>query len=285
MSDLSPKAQAIVDAARADDVSPSASKSRIKRRVLARVATAAAIGTAAATTSKTATSLAAGGAAGTASLASGGAASTAVAFGGAKLVVGVALSALVAGGVATTAVVSHRHSTSSAALQIARPPRDGTSPAPPERGRNDADRTSPALPERGRNDALKAIAPAAPSHVQAPIHGIASAVTPERRTETLEEELPLLQGAQRALRAGDSEQALILLESHARRFPDGALAEERRAVYAVALCRARPGAAAQAEANGFLRETASSPLAERVREACIPQVPEMDGVERTGGSH
>ncbi len=287
MSDLSPNAQAIVDAARADDVSPDTSKSRIKRRVLARVAAAAAIGTAAATTSKTATSLATGGVASTASLATGGAASTAVALGGAKLVVGVALSALVAGGVATTAVVSHRHATPSATLHAVRPPRvapDRTSPALPERGRNDADRTSPALPERGRSSAVKTIAQTAPSHVEAPVAGIASPVAPERHTDTLEQELPLLQGAQRALRAGDPEQALRLLESHARLFPDGALAQERRAVHAVALCRASPGAAAQAEADGFLREMASSPLAERVREACIPPVPGRDGVVRTGGS-
>jgi hypothetical protein len=298
MSDLSPNAQAIVDAARADDPPFGASKSRIKQRVLARAAAAAAIGAAAATTSKTAASLATGSAstaatAGTAaSLATGGAstaatagtaaslatggASTAAIAGGAKLVVGIALSAIAAGSTATGVVAWQKIAARAPVVQVAshtavrgdaRAPRIApalagkppVSPQPPETPMATGPSPARSLPANGPT--LHAAAPK-----EAPL-------------ESLEQELPLLQGAQRALRAGDIEQALALLETHAARFPKGALAEERRAVHAIASCRMNAGGA-RAEAEGFLRDAASSPLVERVRQACIPQGPGVDGVVR-----
>jgi hypothetical protein len=83
----------------------------------------------------------------------------------------------------------------------------------------------------------------------------------------LEDELPLLRGAQEALRSGDAARALAFLNEHARRFPNGALAEERKAVHAIASCKleAKTG---EAEAEAFLRDNEGSPLADRVREAC-----------------
>jgi outer membrane protein assembly factor BamD (BamD/ComL family) len=99
------------------------------------------------------------------------------------------------------------------------------------------------------------------------------AATAPRRTsapsnETLEEELPLLQSAQDALRLGDTDRALVLLDVHAKRFPAGALSEERRAAHALAACRKTNGAAARAEAKAFLLDSPSSPLVESVRKAC-----------------
>jgi hypothetical protein len=101
---------------------------------------------------------------------------------------------------------------------------------------------------------------AAPAQVEGPR---------EPAAEGVEQELPLIRGAQEALRAGDLDGALRLLDAHARRFPAGALAEERRAAHAIAVCRkSGVGAGARAEAEAFVREVPSSPLVERVGAAC-----------------
>jgi hypothetical protein len=86
-------------------------------------------------------------------------------------------------------------------------------------------------------------------------------------TSTLEVELPLLREAQEALRAGDPARALTYLNEHARRYPNGELAEERAAAHAIASCKldARRG---RGEADAFVTMHAASPLADRVREAC-----------------
>jgi hypothetical protein len=270
LSDLSPRAQSIVDAARADDSPTGQSKPRIKRRVLARVAAAALAGTAAATASRTAASVATGSGAGGAATIAGGAATSA----GAKIIVGVAMSALVASATATGVVVSRELASPAPAVEVARTAR--VAPAPPRKTL--AIRQSPA-------EAPMPVAPpsAAPVLVRGNTLPAAAPKEPlrESKTETLEQELPLLQGAQRALRTGDLEQALTMLDSHAKRFPDGVLAEERRAVHAMALCRTNSGAA-RAEADEFLREAASSPLAERVREECTRRG--TDGTVRGAGS-
>jgi hypothetical protein len=86
-----------------------------------------------------------------------------------------------------------------------------------------------------------------------------------RGKKTLKQLLPLLQSAQEALRLGDTDRALGLLDEHAKRFPTGVLAEERRAAHALAVCRKT---AARAEAEAFLRDAPSSPLVESVRLAC-----------------
>jgi len=264
MSDLSPNAQAIVEAARADEPPVGASKSRIKQRVLARAAAAAALGTAAATTSKTAASLATGGA------------STAATAGGAKLIVGIALSAIAAGSTATGVVAWQRIAARTPVVQV------GSHAA--DHGNARAPRIAPALVGKSLASLQPPETPMAtdPSPARSLLANGATlhAATPEEAPlESLEQELPLLQGAQRALRAGDLEHALTLLETHAARFPKGALAEERRAVHAMASCRMNAGGA-RAEAEGFLREAASSPLVERVRQACIPHGPGVDGVVR-----
>ncbi len=278
MSDLSPKAQAIVDAARADDSSPGQSKSRIKRRVLARVAAAALASTAAATASRTAASVVTNGAAGGAATVAGGAATVAggaATSAGAKLIVGVAMSALVASATATGVVVSRELVAPAPAVQVAPTARVAlatqrktltTTPSPAEAPMPVA--TPSAAPALVRGNRLPVAAP--------------MGTLRESKTETLEQELPLLQSAQRALRSGNPEQALTLLDVHAKRFPDGALVEERRAVHAMALCRTN-SRAARAEAEEFLRQAASSPLVERVREDCMRRGTD-DAVRGAGSS-
>jgi outer membrane protein assembly factor BamD (BamD/ComL family) len=72
-----------------------------------------------------------------------------------------------------------------------------------------------------------------------------------------------------ALKAGDAASALDALDEHARRFPNGILAEERASQRVVALCSAGRIAEAQAEGERFLREHPLSPAATRVRGACL----------------
>src|SRR5262249_22692547 len=85
---------------------------------------------------------------------------------------------------------------------------------------------------------------------------------------SLEAEVALLRVAQEALREGQPQRALQATAEHAGQFPHGALTEERRALRAIALCQAQPGAASQAQAQAFLKSSPSSPLVERVRAAC-----------------
>jgi hypothetical protein len=267
MRDLSPHAQAIIDSARSGEASADrAEKARIKRRVLARVAAAtlaSAAGTAATQSAASVGSASSVGAATSAGAAAsgGGVASVGAAgslapaagavagiLGAKAVVVGVAASVLVAGSVAAGFVAT----------------RAAHAPPPPAV----ASVVAPAKPAP--------IVPTPPAHVDDPAEvappvddGATLSKTHRRAGSTLEQELPLLQGAQEALRRGDSARALRLLDAHARRFPNGVLAPERRAVHAMAVCQANSGPAARAEAEAFVREAPGSPLVERVRSACL----------------
>jgi hypothetical protein len=84
----------------------------------------------------------------------------------------------------------------------------------------------------------------------------------------LDVELALLRDAHTALRDGDGAGALALLREHARRFPAGALSEERDAARVLALCKVGRVAEARDVASRFLREHPRSPQASRVARAC-----------------
>lgn len=86
--------------------------------------------------------------------------------------------------------------------------------------------------------------------------------------DSLRPELSVLRQAQNDLRTGHPDLALQRLEDFDRQFGPGALGQERQAISAIALCQARPGPAARARAERFLRTAPESPLAERVRSAC-----------------
>lgn len=85
----------------------------------------------------------------------------------------------------------------------------------------------------------------------------------------LDAEVSLLARAQKALGAGDAARALTLLDSHAAKHPHGILQVERAGVRAIALCTARRTAEGRAAAAAFLAKHAQSPLAARVRAACL----------------
>jgi outer membrane protein assembly factor BamD (BamD/ComL family) len=82
------------------------------------------------------------------------------------------------------------------------------------------------------------------------------------------DELEILRAAEERFHAGAPSQALALLDDHARRFPHGVLAEERRASRILALCQLGQVALATSEADSFVAQYPASPFVERVRRAC-----------------
>jgi len=84
-----------------------------------------------------------------------------------------------------------------------------------------------------------------------------------------EESLAVL-GARAALRAGDVRRSLALLEQARRRFPRGALGQEREALTIQALARAGQHALAQQRATAFLRAHPSSPYGSDLERIASP---------------
>jgi hypothetical protein len=230
---LSPETEEVLRRARQGERMPQARKRRLKGAVLARIAVAS-----------------------TAALAAGQGAATAMGAGFvAKAVVGIALVGSVSAG-SYLALRPARHPAAppahAARVVAAAPPRVAP-PAPP-----------PVIDvERPAEVEAPAPAKAAPSaHRPVARHGARD------DTSTLGAETALLRDADRALRAGDSATALARLDEHAARFPKGVLAPERSAERLIVLCQvgvADPRAVAQ-----FLAARTGSPLAARVRRACVP---------------
>jgi outer membrane protein assembly factor BamD (BamD/ComL family) len=85
---------------------------------------------------------------------------------------------------------------------------------------------------------------------------------------TVDEEVKLINGAQAALRAGDTRHALELLAQHAARFPAGKLATLRQVTHMLALCQSGKTAQARQEAADFVADKPGSPFVERVKTIC-----------------
>jgi hypothetical protein len=81
-------------------------------------------------------------------------------------------------------------------------------------------------------------------------------------------ELALIRAALTSLRDHDSMQALRLLDEHAARYPNGAFANERRGLHAIAQCAAGRYEDGSRERAAFLKTAGKSPIAARVRSAC-----------------
>jgi hypothetical protein len=90
----------------------------------------------------------------------------------------------------------------------------------------------------------------------------------------LEVELELLSTAQGALQRHDPSQALDALDEHAARFPSGTLRPERMAGRALALCELGRLTEARLEARAFLEAFPTSPLAARVKQSCAGPTPQ-----------
>ncbi len=132
-------------------------------------------------------------------------------------------------------------------------------PAPPEPEPEPVAETEGATDTEGTPDAVSSggRAEAADTSAEAP----ASAAS-------IKEETALLAAARKALSKKDPKGALAQLDAHADEFRDGALAEEREALTAVALCEDGQSAAGGKAASRFLASHATSGLAPRVRAAC-----------------
>lgn len=82
------------------------------------------------------------------------------------------------------------------------------------------------------------------------------------------DELALVSSMQLALRSGNAVQGLALANEHARRFPRGALAQEREGARAIAKCQLAPPAGRSVILANFEQRYVGSPYAARVRDAC-----------------
>jgi hypothetical protein len=85
----------------------------------------------------------------------------------------------------------------------------------------------------------------------------------------LTDELELLQRAQAALSAGRPDDVLALARTHARRYPDSALAEERDALQMLARCHDGVDAPERRLAQRFVKQHPDSPHTPRVEKACL----------------
>lgn len=147
------------------------------------------------------------------------------------------------------------------------------SPAPPPAPQVASSSTSsasvappPATPPPKTPRTRRAPPKAAPPQVTPPPPPTKSSPEPG----TLLEELRLLRRAQVHIKRGQLEEAVSVLEEHARRFPDGQVAEERQALQAITWCKlGRPEGREAAKA--FLQAHPASPQAPRVKLACLDE--------------
>jgi len=89
-----------------------------------------------------------------------------------------------------------------------------------------------------------------------------------RRGHTLEE-LQLLSAASRAFRAGDLVEAERALGEHRARYPRSALAQERHGLSLEIRCARGVTPAVRAEAQRFVQADESSPISSSVRKKCL----------------
>jgi len=85
----------------------------------------------------------------------------------------------------------------------------------------------------------------------------------------LRSEHALLRRARTSLRKRDATDALQAVHEHARRYPDGALAQERDVLEILALCANERRDEARAKATSFAERFPGSPLAARLRDSCV----------------
>jgi hypothetical protein len=228
MNELSPRARALVDLASAHDGPTSADRARVRRAV-------------------------------TSSLA-GGAILTSVAGNAAAQSAGLSLTKL-AGWVALGGAVGLSAAVPLTSEQRAAAP----APLPDATARTPTAVVAAPAPAQPNREPQQTQEPAPAPARPAP----AAVVSPVRSgADSLAAESVLLTRAQRELSSGNAAGAERALAEHAQRFPQGMLAEERRAVQAIALCEGGRVVEGERQAQAFLADHPNSPLAARVRSAC-----------------
>lgn len=132
------------------------------------------------------------------------------------------------------------------------------------------DRDPRPAPHRPIPRTAPAQAPAATPEPAAPQATLPAPASSPRTRDALAREVALLSRATSELRAGHAAAALKVLADHQRRFPTGALVEERRAAKAQALCSLGRIAEGRAE---LARLTPHSPAAATAQHVCDGPVP------------
>jgi hypothetical protein len=263
MNGLSPQAQSIVDAARADDGPTDADYARNRRATMARVGLGlGAIGAGASTaTTAGAATVSVSGAGVASAVASGSSAATVLAL---KAIATLAVIGAAGLGTARLHVTgSARSALASASANVSNPPLPSQAmprPVPAERA---------AAPQ----SAIESEKPAAPlvDHRDAPPRtrvAKPSSTLVEGSLSTLAAETALLGATNEALANSKPERALALLDEYVARFPHGSLEEEHAATRAIALCEANRAVEGRDAAALFFRAHPKSPLTARVRLAC-----------------
>jgi TolA-binding protein len=164
-------------------------------------------------------------------------------------------------------VVASPSAITSAATGSGRSPEVEVTPAPPQ----------PLVREPEPGAAAPVLeAPSVPSHARPALaharkapRATTKAPSAEASSSQLEQELKLLSAARDGLKSGNTALAMERVQEHERRFPAGILAMEARALGVDALCAAGRHEAAREAAEAFLKRWPESPLAARVRSACL----------------
>lgn len=235
MSDLSPKARAVVDVGRDPRVFTGADRDRIRQGLRLRLATLGAVSTTAGTAAAMSMT--------------------------AKIALVTAVVTVLGGGMATFWALRGRAPSTGAG------PRHSLSTKPPAvlppTATPVAASAATALPLPTRS---------APSdEVRKPGRRLVASGVPATdgsAAPALDSELSLLRQAREDLRTGAPGSAYQRLVDYDRHHGKGPLSQERQALTAIALCQWRPGAPAQTRAAEFLRNAPQSPLADRVRLVC-----------------
>jgi hypothetical protein len=254
MIQLGPEAKSLLEAARDGDEPRLEEQSRVRAAIAAKLIVGVAAASATTAVAKS-TAAAAGGTAGGA--AAGGAAAVPLGL-AAKAIISVALVSAVGVGAAVAVRPIPSATAPSTPAVLAPPPARASAtqriaPEPTPRATATASEkpTARAIPV----PASSAVAPPLPPSTAVP-------------TAEVESEVLLISEAHAALQAGDALPALVLLDEHARRFPAGALTEERESSRVAALCVLGRGAEARALAEQFLRVFPNSLHAARLRSSC-----------------
>ena len=248
---LDPAERAVIDVALGHEGPPDGAHGRVRAAVLAQVAAGATVATVAtAATAKTLLT---------------------------KIVIVAAI-----GGVGTGAVLLTQDEPAAAPISLPMLVASADAPPPPKPA---PPKPAPPKPAPPRPETLTAAPPttkAAPSPAPAPqpqpvpVAAQPNVLPPEPPTQdeaakppTVQDEVALLQRAQRKIQSGDADGALELLDAHEKTHTGGALGQERQAARVIALCRAGRVAEARAAAAAFLAQSPDSPLAQRVRSALV----------------
>jgi hypothetical protein len=255
MKELGPEAHALLEAARGGDEPTDADEERVRAAITTRLLAGAAGGLAMVGVVKSSVAVAGASGGGTS-------AAAAVSLGFAAKVVIIAVLVGTIGMGVTAAVRSRSRPLAHAVARAAAPsPTSLELPVLTGETSQGASNPRPAVSE-GQTLPVRVGASAVGAFVRAELPP--GAPPPSE----VAAEVHLLREAHLAMGAGDVDRALVLLDEHERRYPRGALGEERDATRIGALCALGRRVEAKDAAERFLRMTPRSLQAAAVRASC-----------------